>query len=121
MKLILIFSLVRTAFFNAFVLLYEIVDSEYITDNYKIFKKINTGAIIKKKTELIRFAPYHLKNKKKSKDAIKKLTFLIRYVSDEYKTQQMYNKAVVENGGILKIVPDNLKVKNCVVKLFIMM
>ena len=55
------------------------------------------------------------------KDAIKKLTFLIRYVSDEYKTQQMYNKAVVGNGGILKIVPDNLKVKNCVVKLFIMM
>ena len=55
------------------------------------------------------------------KDAIKKLTFLIRYVSDEYKTQQMYNKAVVENGGILKTVPDNVKVKNCVVKLFIMM
>ena len=47
-KLILIFSLVRTAFFNAFVLLYEMVDSEYITDNYKIFKKVNIGAIIKK-------------------------------------------------------------------------
>ena len=120
-KLILIFSLVRTAFFNAFVLLYEMVDSEYITDNYKIFKKINIGAIIKKKTELKILVPDHLKTKKMCKDVIKKLTFLIRYVSDEYKTQQMYNKAVVENGGILQIVPDNLKVKNCVVKLFIMM
>ena len=58
-------------------------ESEYITDNYKIFNKINLGAIIKN-PKMVRFVPDHLKNKKMYKNAVKKLLFLIRYVPGEY-------------------------------------
>ena len=58
-------------------------ESEYITDNYKIFNKINLGAIIKN-PKMVRFVPDHLKNKKMCKNAVKKLLFLIRYVPGEY-------------------------------------
>ena len=83
------------------------VDSEYGLDNYKIFKKINIGAIIKN-SKMIRFVPDHLKTKM-CNHAVKKLMFLIKYVPCEYKTQQMGNKAVAENGGTLTFVSDNYK------------
>ena len=58
------------------------VDSGYITDNYKVSKKINIGATIKN-LEMMRFASDHLKTKKMRKHTVKKLHFLIKYVPNE--------------------------------------
>ena len=58
---ILIFLLVKTDFSKTFFSLYKILDSEYIVENYKIFKKINIGAIIKN-PEMIQFVPDDFKN-----------------------------------------------------------
>ena len=56
------------------------VDTKYITDDYK-FRKINIGAVMKK-TEILKFIPDHIKIKKMCKHEVKKLPFVTRYVSD---------------------------------------
>ena len=87
-------------------------DSEYITDNYKVFKRIDIVAIMKNPESII-FISDHLKTKKMCKHAVNELTFLISYVPDEYKTQQTCNKAVIENGRTLKFVLDYKNQKIC--------
>ena len=56
------------------------VDSEYIPENYNIFK-ISIGAILRN-PEMLIVDPDPLKTKKMCKIAVKKLPFVIRYVSD---------------------------------------
>ena len=51
------------------------VDSEYINDSYKIFKKINIGTIIKI-SGIIRFVLDHFKTKQMCKHVVKMLPFL---------------------------------------------
>ena len=59
------------------------VHSEYSMDIYKPVKaNIET---IMKNTEMLKFAPDHLKTKKMCKHGVKKLPFLIRYVPDQCK------------------------------------
>ena len=65
-NIILIFSLVRKGFLTFCFSLYEMVDSEYSTDNYKSWssnkKSISVGAVIKN-PEMVRFVPGHFKTK----------------------------------------------------------
>ena len=56
--------------------------SKYVTDNYKIFKKMNIEAV-NKIPETIRVIPDHLKTKKMCEHSVKKLHFLIRHVPDQ--------------------------------------
>ena len=90
-NIILIFSLIRTAFFNFFCFsICKIVDSEYGTDDYKP-SKISIGTIIKN-PEMLNSFQITLKLTL-CKHAVKKLPFKIRYVPDQYKNQQMCDKA----------------------------
>ena len=62
-NVIVIFSVVRTAFFQTFCFsLYKMVDSEYVTYIYKSLK-IGIGTLIKN-PEMITFIPDYLKTKK---------------------------------------------------------
>ena len=58
------------------------VDTKYITDDYKS-RKINIGAVMKK-TEILKFIPDHIKIKKMCKHEVKELPFVTRYVSVWY-------------------------------------
>ena len=116
-NVVFILSLIRSAVFTFFCIsLYEMVDSEYDTDNYK-YLKITIRAIIKNPKMLI-IVLDHLETKKMQtfKHAVKNLPVLIKYVPDQYLTRKLFDKAVVENGGTLMFVLDRYK---CVTKLLI--
>ena len=74
--IILILSLVRTAFVTFFCFSF----SEYSRDDYKS-SKITIEAMMKN-PEMLRLVSDHLKTKKMCKDAVKKLSFVIQYVPD---------------------------------------
>ena len=94
------------------------VDSKYSPENYKSFT-MSIVAIIKN-TEMLRFAPDHLKTKKMCKAVVKTLPFVIRFVPDQYQTQETCDKVILENGGTLMFVPDSYKNQKCVIKLSIL-
>ena len=60
-------------------------------------------------SEILKFAPDHLKTKRMCKHAVSKLPFVKRYVPDQNKTQQMSDKAILEDSGALESVPDCYK------------
>lgn len=93
------------------------VDSQYRTENYK-FLKIN---IETKNVEIIRFVLDYLKIKRLHKYAVKKLPHVIGLVPDQYKIQEICDKGATENGGTLKFVLTTMKIKNCVMKLLMIM
>ena len=88
-----------------------------MVDIMEIYKSliISIGTVMKN-SEMLKFAPGHLKTKKICKYAVEKLHYVLRYVPDQDKTQQMCDKAILENGGILMSVPDATKIKKFVIK-----
>ena len=93
-------------FFNFFVSICKIVDSENSMDIYKSLK-ISIGTVLKN-PEMLKFVPDHLKTKEMYKHAVKNLPFVIRYDLDQYKTQQMCDKTILENGGTFFLTTINI-------------
>ena len=98
-KLLLIFNLIRTAFFTFSVLAYI----KWLTVNIAQPPKISLGATIKD-PEMLRLVPDHLKTKEMWEHAVKKLPFLMKFLFDRFKTLRMCNKVILENAEMLMFI-----------------
>ena len=96
----LIFNLIKTAFFTFSVLAYV----KWLIVNIVQPPKISLRAIIKD-PEMLRLAPDHLKTKEMCEHAVKKLPFLMKFVFDRFKTLRMCNKVILENAEMLMFIP----------------